>query len=617
MTASPCNRRARFLKAGAAALALLGAALAPAQALSPDDPTPIGLPEGQTPEQSPDQTPPPQPGAAGTGGIQSTPLPPLPQPQPGAAPEPTITQPAPPSQPGVMQPPPQPAATPTDAPAVNSGAPGLLDDSNAGLGANLWQGSSAAQLITAMPKLPAPQTQPALRDLQLRLLLTKAPGPNAAGGIDTLVPLRAERLHAMGFSTEALMLTKAAGSGAPADAKGAFEKALNDQDMTAACAKADEAIGAQQILDLYWRKALLLCQIERGQEDPARIGLDLLRELPDKDQATKDFVAVAAVLLGEGSKKKLKLKSEPDAVQAALMRKAGLEPKSAQPAAAPKISGPAAAAAIARDATQPLDTRIERGEFAFAAGLLTADELIGLYRQAKFAGDPLTLPDTPTNRGQLYQAADQAFDPVRRAQFLQRALLTAQARGAYFATAALYRPIADKVTPAPNLSWFAPEAARLMFATGNLDRGGFWLNQAQGAQMANPTIARSVPGLQVLAQIAGLTGVYDADPIAAWQQATAASPAAVDKLRGIQGGLGLPGGATLATPAGDAAAIGAAAQAGRRGETALAALVALGGKGLANADGPTLAQALGGLGAVGLGPEARRIAIEAAILAGL
>ena len=600
---------------GVSALALLVAALAsaPAYALSTGEPTPIGLPENQAPDQG---APPAEPSATGTGGVQSAPLPPLPLPAPeatpGAAQPGTVL-------PGTVQP--APAAMPQTAPAqspVESGAPGLLEDANAGLGANLWQGSSSAQLITLMPKLPAPQTQPSLRDLQVRLLLTKAAGPNAGGGIDTLVPLRAERLHAMGLSAEALLLTKAAGSGAPVDSRQAFERALTDQDTNTACAKADEVVNAQQILDLYWRKALLYCQIERGQEDQARIGLDLLRELPDKDAHTKNVIGLSAVLLGEARAKKLKLSGDPDALQAAMMRKAGLKPKNVVAAAQPKIAGPAAAAAIARDATKPLDRRIEQGEFAFAAGLITADELIGLYRQTKFTGDPLTLPDNPANRGQLYQATDQAFDPVRRAQFIQRALLSAQARGAYFATAALYRPIADKVVPAPNLAWFAPEAARMMFWSGNVDRGGYWLNLAQGSQ-ANPQVARSVPGLQILAQIAGLTGAYDSDPVAMWQQATAANPAAVDRLRGIQAGLGLPGveAATFPAPSGAAAAIGAAAQAGRRGETVLLALTALGGKGLAAADGATLAQALGGLDAVGLRPEAKRIALEAAILAGL
>src|SRR6185295_3333922 len=208
------------------------------------------------------------------------------------------------------------------APAPDSGAPGLLDDSNAGLGANIWQGSSGAQLVALMPKLAAPQTQPSLRDLQLRLLLTKAPGPNAGGGVDTLVPLRAERLHAMGFSAEAMLLTKGAANAAPADAKGAFEKALAAQDSNAACAKVDEVVASPQTLDLYWRKALLFCQIQRGQKDQASLGLDLIRETPDKDANTKDFISLSSLLLGET--KKVKLAGNPDPLLAAMMLKAGM-----------------------------------------------------------------------------------------------------------------------------------------------------------------------------------------------------------------------------------------------------------------------------------------------------
>src|SRR5262249_7258062 len=155
----------------------------------------------------------------------------------------------------------------------------------------------------------------------------------------------------------------------------------------------------------------------------------------------------------------------------------------------------------------------------------------------------------------------------RRAQYVQRALQNARARGTYFVDAAIYRPIADRITPAPNLTWFAPEGARLMFWSGNVDRGGFWLNLAQGVSAGQPDVAGTVPGLQILAQMAGLTGNYDPDPVMAWQQA-GGNPALAERLRGIEAGLGLPGGiAPVAT--GEAAGIGEAAQNGRRGETVL------------------------------------------------
>ena len=611
MTASRFNNSARTVLRATALGALL-LSVSPASLLALSDPTPIGLPGEQPTEQPADQSASPTPATeqnvgqnVGQSGIGTAPLPPLAMPPAdGQLPEPT-------------QPDAQPAALGGQPlPALGSGeAPGLLDDSNSGLGANIWQGSSGAQLISLVPKLPAPQTQPSLRDLQLRLLLTKAPGPSATAGIDPLVPLRAERLHAMGFSTEALLLTRAGANAGAGDAKGAFEKALTAGDVATACARVDDVASSQQVLDLYWRKGLLFCQIERGQNDQASLGLDLIRETQDKDGGTKDFITLASMLLGESKVKRPKLSGSPDPLVSAMIQKAGLPPVTGKSAAAPKPTGLAGSAAAARDPSLPLEQRIEAGEVAFAGGLVSVDELIQLYQQAKLGGDPLALPDSPLMRAQLYQAADQAFDPMRRAQFVQRALLNARARGSYFSLGALYRPIADRITPSPNLAWFAPEAARLMFWSGNVERGGFWLNLAQGAAAANPDVASALPGLQILAQMAGLTGNYDADPVLAWQQ-SGGNPAISERLRGIEAGLGLPGG-IAPVASGEAAAIGTAAQAGRRGETVLLSLVALGGRGLANADSATLAQSLGGLRAVGLEEEARRIGIEAAMVSGL
>ncbi|MGH6892821.1 MAG: hypothetical protein ACREEP_11235, partial [Dongiaceae bacterium] len=368
MTVSLCNKatRAGF---GAAAIGVLLLTVGPVPlfALSSGDPTPIGLPPDQ-PDDQPAGQPPQDDGSAATGsqgGIGSAPLPPLPAPvpdspppvEPGAQPAVIDT--------GTVQP--APAAAQSD-PSTSDG-PGLLDDSNAGLGASIWQGSSGAKLISLLPRLPAPQTQPSLRDLQLRLLLTKAPGPNAGGGIDTLVPLRAERLHAMGFSAEAMLLSKSANA-APVDAQGSFETALTADDANAACAKVDEVVAAQQIIELYWRKALLFCQIVRDQDSQASLGLDLLREAPDKDAQTRDFIALASALLGEGKIKKVKLAGKPDPLLAAMIRKAGLKPKDVENAAPPKPAGLAGAAAAARDPSVPLQSRIEAGELAFAGGLV-------------------------------------------------------------------------------------------------------------------------------------------------------------------------------------------------------------------------------------------------------
>lgn len=601
------------------------------------------------------------PSGGNQSGITSTPLPPAQQ-QPIQQPEieqPTVQQPTM-QQPTVQIPQapvvapvahptasPNPGASSTDAspagastmsmspgqaantlpagtPATNT--PGLFDDQHQGLGIRLWQGNSVGQLTALLPLLSAPVTQPSLRDLQLRLLLTQASGPiigtTAIG--DSLVPLRAERLRAMGFETEAALILKQAGADtASADPQTAVEKLLIAGDDDAACEMIKKQVTSMPRPASFWRRAVIFCQILGGQNDQASIGIDLLREQANSDPRNKDFVAVASILMGDSKPQSLKTPiTHPDPLLAAMMKRARLKVSSIAGTPPPPPTGVVAQAALARDATKALGDRIKAAEFAFAAGLLPADEVTGLYLQVPPAAGIAALsgPDTPEHRGQLYQLTQRGQMPASRVPLIAEALREAMLRGDYFTALPFYLPFLQQITPNPSLAWFASDAARALLAAGNIDKGSYWLNLAESAG-ANQDVAKAVPGLRLLARIAGVYGVRDAssDPVADWRAVSGASDAAAQRLYGILAGLGDPignhAGASL-SGSGDAN-IGVAAQSGRRGETVLRALILLAGRGLAQADGASLAQSLGGLSTVGLGKDARRIAVEAAIWSGV
>jgi len=588
-------------------------------------------------------------GSDAQGGITAAPLPPAANPQQPTIQQPTVQAPTV-QQPTVPQPQAPVVAPVTVAPVAGTpavqagtaqagtvqpgtiaappGAPGLFDDQHQGLGIRLWQGNSAAELKNLLPQLSAPVTQPALRDLQLRLLLTQAPGPTTStptpDGADSLVPLRAERLRAMGFETEADLLLKQSSVGASADPQDAVEKMLLAGDNDNACAKVKQQVAGMPKSPPFWQRATIFCQILNGQNDQASIGLDLLREQGGGDPHNKDFVTVAGILTGDSKPQSLKAPiSNPEPLLAAMMKRANLKVPATAPGAIPSLPvGPVAQAAVARDATKPLADRIKAAEFAFATGLLPADELTGLYLQVPPAAGQAALSgmDTPEHRGQLYQLVQRGQMPANRAQVIAQALREAMLRGDYFTALPLYLPFVQQITPNAGLAWFAPDAARALLAGGNIDKGGFWLNLAQGAG-GNPDVAKAVPGLSLLARIAGVYGTRDPsrDPVADWKSASGADDAAAQRLYGILAGLGDPisnhSGASL--PGAGDPKLGVAAQTGRRGETVTRALILLAGRGLAQADGAGLAQSLGGLAAVGLGKEARRIAIEAAIWSGV
>src|SRR5262249_62405877 len=115
------------------------------------------------------------------------------------------------------------------------------------------------------------------------------------------------------------------------------------------------------------------------------------------------------------------------------------------------------------------------GEPAAAAGVLSPEHLAAAY--AAQPADPGTLdtaldqPDigaTPETRAILYQATVHAGLPQQRARFIQKALATKTLDANYWAQLQIYVPLLADIAPAPELSWFAADAARHLLAGGRL-----------------------------------------------------------------------------------------------------------------------------------------------------
>jgi hypothetical protein len=639
MTACPCsNEIRRSLGRAGLALALLTSVAPGALALS-GEPTQLGVPQVTTdpattePAPWPPPATTPAPGSGSGGGIEASPLPPM-QPAPVPAGQvPAGQLPAeqvPPAMPGTTQPGvlAVPGATPTVTPAATPAvAPAPAATGYASLGSDLWQGSEVSRLMGMVPRLPAPVTVPSLRDLQVRVLVSDAPSDGAAPGLDPLQSLRADKLYQMGFNDAALGLTRnAAAPAAPANAQEAVEFALKGGDDAAACQQVDAVLAGGQALDDYFRRAVIFCQILREQNDAASLGLGLMREMGSDDATTKDFVALAALANGE-TKRKPKLGATPDGLNTALMKMAGIAAPGAD--AAPTPVGPGGALLIARDASRPLPERLKAAEEAFRTGLLPAAEMGEIYMQVPAGNaDPATtisMSDSAEVRAQLYQEARRAMQPERRAKAIDAAMKKAQQRGDYLNQAQLYMGLTTEISPSREMSWFAPQAARLSFLAGHPDKGGYWLNTVA----ANPT-AFGKPGeregLELLGRIAGLTGTAQNDPVAAWRQASGTQNARVDLLYALLSGVGAPASGEIvgnfpvtpvATPGSTSVEIAAAASGNRKGETILLSLNTIGGDRAIAADPASLSTALRSLAAVGYASEARRIASEIAILAGL
>jgi hypothetical protein len=588
------------------------------------EPTQLGVPAVPEATQPPSQAP---AAPSGTSGIETAPLPPL-QPAPaatGTAQPGEAAGPAVPAVPGTMSDSPlasAPAALPLP---PTAGLPAGM----AGLGADLWQSSEVSRLMALVPRLPAPVRVPSLRDLQVRLLATDAPSAGAAPGIDPLQPLRADKLYQMGFNDAALGLAQGttAPGVTPSDPREAVEQLLTLNNDGAACQQVDSVLAGGQMLDAFFRRAAIYCQISRQQSDAASLGLGLLRETAGEDAITQDFIALAALANGE-TKREPKLSAAPDAINLGLMKLSGISgPGAAATASVPVGTG--GSLMVARDASRPLPERVAAAEQAFGLGLLPAAELGELYMQVPAGNaDPATaiaLTDTVELRAQLYQEARRNNQPAVRAKAIQAALKQARQRGDYLNQAELYMAFADAISPARDLAWFAPEGARLSFLAGKPEKGGYWLNTVS----ANPSVfavAGEREGLELLGRIAGLSGSVQSDPVAAWRQASGIANPRIDLFYALMSGLGEPvandvAGSFPAAPVvavGSASAeIAAAAAGGRKGETITLALAVINGDRAIATDPAAMGTALRSLGAIGLAAESRRIAREIAVLAGL
>lgn len=502
---------------------------------------------------------------------------------------------------------------------------GVLTPAQGGFPSTLWAGTSAVVARKLIPLLPAAPGSHVVRGLERRLLLTAAIAPDGAveGDRPSLVELRAERLAALGDGDAVLQLAAVAPQSVegPLIQKVKLDALLLAGNMPGACAEAPKD-GSQP-------KVTVLCHLVAGRTLEGNLGLDLLRDRKDSDHG---FVAAAEVLAGLPPLPADKIKlDEATPLHVAAFAAAKLP----LPAAAVAKASPAVARAVALSFSTPFEVRLAAGERAEAAGVLAAEHLRKLYLEAVFAPDelgaPLAKADAagPRGRALLFRAATDQPDPLIRAHFIAKALELAAAQGQTSSTARVFATLLADAKPDPALTTVAPAFARANLALGRADASK-WLELAKTDPAAAGAVERLWPLNAVLTASPGQPAASAA--LAAWRATLDGLPPEVVARRsaivlGCLTGLGakVPDAAwldTLALPAGGPrpglfALLQGAALDARLGTTLLAALAAIGDQPLDKLDPITLSEAISALSVVGLGDDARRLAIEAMLANGV
>lgn len=504
----------------------------------------------------------------------------------------------------------------------------------AGLGAEVWSNADPSEIERLLRDLPLPPAERSLSALLQRLMLTRA----AVGGGADLAALRAQTLVRLGNvdGARALVSSIEGSISGAAPVQAEIEASLVEGDTGEACRAAGGATQAE--FDLFVQRALVFCQIVAGENDRASIGLDVLRE----SAATSDplFIALAEKLLGFGS---LPQRSEGglSLLGLAMWQQTG-EPV---PREAWLPSDPAVWRAIATSATAPLEDRIEAAELAVAYGALGGEALAGLYRQLKGGPgerDRIGSEDPPAwsvrERALLFQNADAAETQPELAAALQRLMDLARARGGYEAAVIAALPLLGELDPTARLTFFAPHAARAHLLVHDVTSAEQWADLARREREVNPYAARDAIDLEPLFALTGGSEnprLTDDAFAAWWQQRLEEEPTVapekaaliVDLLEALgepvpasagilarQGRLvGDSGGTSGTSRPGLAEAVADKA----RGRTILEAVHLLGAGGSAERGAGAVAEAVRALRLVGLADEARRLAIEAAVDAGI
>jgi len=503
---------------------------------------------------------------------------------------------------------------------------GTLEEGAGGFPMDMWKDTDRALVEQLLPRLPPALTSPAMRDLERRLLLTNAEAPTGKGTGVNLFAARADRLASLGLSRDAaaLLAMMPAQLTDKVAARLRLDSLLLAGDVDGACKAVDDV---RQIAsaDSYWQETQIFCQLRAGKADQAGLGLDLLGDQGAKDPA---FAKLASALGGQ----KVAIDSLPDPtpLDLVMLRAANLP----LPRDAAQDRKPGVLAALAQDRALDPALRLAAAEQAAATGAITTAQLQEAYIGVSFpaggldnaiatsAGDP-----GPIGRARLYQAAGGTLQPQARARLLQASLDRARHQGGYLLAAQVDMAYLLPLSPAPELAWFAGDAGRALYATGHFEQANAWLEMARG----NPQTAAAVSALAVYARIAGVGPALNWDPasLETWRQSAGSSDGA-QRLFAIFEGLGEPmgggwsligqpasGAAAKATDPGLLFALSDAAAAHRIGETLLLALYALGPEGPGGCNPLALSRVITGLRQIGLDSEARAIAMEAAIAAGV
>ena len=557
---------------------------------------------------------------------------------------------------------------------IDPDSAGTLTKAQGGFGATMWAGTERTIVERLLPQLPISASSAAMRNLMRRMLLSISRVPEGKSTGVSLVAVRVKLLAAMGDLVAVNALLNATPGRATDQELIRVETDARflSNDNARACALAGGQVRDQNVP--YWQKAFLFCQALAGEHSKASLGVSLMRETGEKDEVFFSLIDA----LGSGVPADIPTLADPTPLHLAMARvaKAKLPAdviSSNRPGVLRTIAiSPNAPVDLRLEAAERAETTgalpVDSLRQLYTSVSFSEQDLANPLSRAESEGGPMT-------RALLYHTSLIQTVPTAQAEVVARALTLGRDEGRYASVVRVFMPVLKRIPPSAELLWFAPEAVRALLLNGETISAEAWFALMRASALFNKESSQGLAALMPIVRLMGSSEAaeWNTKKISAWwntikDKKNAVAKAALlyslfdalgesvppESWKSLVTGTGRrsvsmpnpalwfrlleateavrkgPGGeakevAQVVNQTGDQAsdAVSGTTQpqpakgAERVAETVLLSLLALGDAGPAGADPLLLRQVLKSLRSAGFDHEARIMAVEAALAAGL
>ncbi len=378
---------------------------------------------------------------------------------------------------------------------------GLIDTTNNGFNANLWQGLTAKRAEELITPLLTPQTHNmwAQNTLQ-RLLLTRATAPISNTSSTSWLSARAHKLIQLGQSEDAYNLIRQVPKTELNTDANLAETWVSTQLLAGKTTNACPIVKNQVKNNdaEFWQNHLILCQLLQNETQKLNLSLAALsaENLPKN---TSLFTLINATQDPSPTSALSKNNTQPNyfnTPEATIL--ASYPSFYTQVSAATPIQN-LALARIIKSNKLPLKLRLQAAENLAnkTNNRQHIEQLKNLYKTAQFTPqqvtDPLgnsqTQPSTSMARALLFQASQLAPQTSLRASS-QDALYTSLNTDNLHHLNPNFTATTNILTPSPELAWLAPKMIRYALENQDINRAQAWLSALNQNTTLSPELAQ-------------------------------------------------------------------------------------------------------------------------------